>query len=135
MYLHFICSIHILILWNIVLFYSILRWIPYNTIWWIYKIFWPRIDLVICVKQSRSVEKYILGFFPCNYWSYSEWLFRASLYHLCATLIIIPQWNREGDFLQKYLISLVIEGEHLHRLCLMCNSIGYCIIKCMHFIQ
>ena len=24
-------------------------------------------------------------------------------------------------------MSLVIEGEHLHRLCLMCNPIGYCI--------
>ena len=32
-------------------------------------------------------------------------------------------------------MSLVIEGEHLHRLCLMCNPIGYCIIKFMHFIQ
>jgi hypothetical protein len=28
-------------------------------------------------------------------------------------------------------MSLVIEGEHLHRLCLMCNPIGYCIIKSM----
>jgi hypothetical protein len=33
-------------------------------------------------------------------------------------------------FLSLYLMSLVIEGEHLHnRLCLMCNPIGYCIIK------
>ena len=24
-------------------------------------------------------------------------------------------------------MPLVIEGEHLHRLCLMCNPIGYCI--------
>jgi hypothetical protein len=29
-------------------------------------------------------------------------------------------------------MSLVIEGEHLHRLCLMCNPIGYCIYA---FIQ
>ena len=26
-------------------------------------------------------------------------------------------------------MSLVIEGEHLHRLCLMCNPIGYCIYE------
>ena len=26
-------------------------------------------------------------------------------------------------------MSLVIEGEHLHRLCLMCNPIGYCKIN------
>ena len=31
-----------------------------------------------------------------------------------------------------YLMSLVIEGGHLHRLCLMCNPIGYCIYA---FIQ
>jgi hypothetical protein len=36
--------------------------------------------------------------FLCNCWNYSEWLFRASLCHLCATLVIIPQWNREEDF-------------------------------------
>ena len=34
-----------------------------------------------------------------------------------------------------YLMTLVIGGEHLHRLCLMCNPIGYCVIKFMHFIQ
>ena len=32
-------------------------------------------------------------------------------------------------------MSLVIEGEQLHRLCLMCNPIRYCVIKFMHFIQ
>lgn len=30
-------------------------------------------------------------------------------------------------------MSLVIEGKHLHRLCMMCNSIGYCIIKLIFF--
>ena len=29
-------------------------------------------------------------------------------------------------------MSLVIEGEHLHRLCLMCNPIGYCIYSDPH---
>jgi hypothetical protein len=31
-------------------------------------------------------------------------------------------------------MSLVIEGEHLHRLCLMCNPIGYCYL-CIYSIK
>jgi len=57
----------------------------------IYKIFWPRIDFVICITLHRPDQwKRYPSFFLCNCWSYSGWLFWAPLRHLCANLLIIP---------------------------------------------
>ena len=71
--------------------------------------------------------------FLCNCWSCSAWLFRASLCHLCATLWIIPQWNREGDFyslvsevgLSSSNFNTVIEPEEF---LLWCFNLLWCLV-------
>ena len=59
--------------------------------------------LFICITLCKPDQWENISYvFLCNCWNYSEWLFRTSLCHLCATLVIIPQCNRVGDF---YIMS------------------------------
>lgn len=52
---------------------------------------------------------------------------------LAINSLLMPMFNNSHICIKTS--PLVIEGGHLHRLSLMCNSIGYCVIKFMHFIQ
>jgi hypothetical protein len=56
------------VVWIIVLFYSILILIPYKIIWWIYQIFWPRIDFVYLYHiASWEFVCWIKAAFICKY--------------------------------------------------------------------